>query len=578
MPAATHVSSDLLLFLGVAAVIVPLFARLHLSAVLGFLATGVLLGPFGLGALAHYLPALSYVTFDDPARMADLGDLGVAFLLFMIGLELSFDRLLRLRSLVFGLGPAQVGICSVAIGVIAYLLGAQPRSAIVYGTALALSSTAITLPALAERRLLNSAAGRTSFAILLFQDLAVAPLLFMLTLLSPDHARHSAWAALLALATGLLELALLVGMGRLVLKPLFRLVAQTRSSELFVAASLLVVIGAASATAALGQSMALGTFIAGLLLAETEFRRQIAMTIEPFQGLLLGLFFTAMGARLDFAQIAAAPSLLLGLVVGILVIKMLVVTPLSRLAGLPAPVAVQTALILAPSGEFALVLINQAMAGHLVAVSTGTNALIAATITMFAIPPLVRVSERFKVGTREETLLAQVLPAADVVRNHVLIVGYGRVGELVGQMLSRHAINFVAVDSQVGLVARERRSGAPIFFGDARRIELLRHCGINEARALVVTMDDASSADAVVMAARAERTDLIIVARARDAEHAKRLYALGVSDAVPETIESSLQLSEALLVDIGVPSGAVIASVHQLRDELRALLQTPAGG
>ncbi len=578
MLGATHVSSDLLLFLGVAAVIVPLFARLHLSAVLGFLAAGVLLGPFGLGALAHDLPALSYVTFDDPARMADLGDLGVAFLLFMIGLELSFDRLLRLRSLVFGLGPAQVIICSAAIGAIAYLLGAQPRSAIVYGTALALSSTAIALPALSERRLLNSAAGRTSFAILLFQDLAVAPLLFMLTLLSPDHARHSAWTALLALATGLLELALLVGLGRLVLKPLFRLVAQTRSSELLVAASLLVVIGAASATAALGQSMALGTFIAGLLLAETEFRRQIAMTIEPFQGLLLGLFFTAVGARLDFGQIAAAPSLLLGLVGGILAIKMLVVAPLSRLAGLPAQVAVQTAMILAPSGEFALVLISQAMAGHLVAVSTGTNALIAATITMFAIPLLVRLSERFKVTTREETLLAEVLPAPEEARNHVLIVGYGRVGELVGQMLRRHNIDFVAIDALAGLVARERRSGAPIFFGDARRIELLRHCGIKDARALVVTMDDAGAADAVVAAARAERDDLIIVARARDAEHAKRLYALGVSDAVPETIESSLQLSEALLVDIGVPKEPVIASVHELRNEFRALLQTPTNG
>jgi CPA2 family monovalent cation:H+ antiporter-2 len=280
---------------------------------------------------------------------------------------------------------------------------------------------------------------------------------------------------------------------------------------------------------------------------------------------------------LDFGQIAAAPTLLFGLVVGILAIKMLVIAPISRLAGLPAAVAAQTAMILAPSGEFALVLISQAMAGHIVAVSTGTNALIAATITMFAIPPLVHLSERFKVRTRDEILLAGVLPNPEEVRNHVVIVGYGRVGELVGRMLSRHNIDFIAIDAQVGLVARERRSGAAVFFGDARRTELLRHCGIKDARALVVTMDDASAADAVVAAVRAERADLIIVARARDAEHAKRLYTLGASDAVPETIESSLQLSEALLVDIGVPRGPVSASVQEVRDEFRALLQTPTG-
>ncbi|MDE2466105.1 MAG: NAD-binding protein, partial [Alphaproteobacteria bacterium] len=408
--------------------------------------------------------------------------------------------------------------------------------------------------------------------------LAVAPLLFMLTLLSPDKGPHSGWSAVWALGTGLLEFALLVGLGRLVLKPLFRLVAQTKSSEFFVAASLLVVIGAASATAALGQSMALGTFIAGLLLAETEFRRQVAITIEPFQGLLLGLFFAAVGARLDFNQIAAAPGLLLGLVAGIVIIKMLVIAPLSRLAGMPGAVAAQTALILAPAGEFALVLIGQAITRHIVAPATGTNALIAATITMFAIPLLVRLSERFKLHVSEEAILAKALPAPEDVRNRVLIVGYGRVGELVGQMLSRHSIDFIAIDAQAGLVARERRTGAPIFFGDARRIELLRHCGIAEARALVVTMDDATAADAVVSAARAERADLTIVARARDAEHARRLYRLGVTSAVPETIESSLQLSEALLVDIGVPMGPVIASVHEMRDEFRTLLQTPTGG
>lgn len=571
-----HFGQDLLIFLGVAAVIVPLFARLKLSSVLGFLAAGVLLGPYGLGALAARLPWIASVTFVDPDRIAGLGEFGVAFLLFMIGLELSWDRLLRIRKLVFGLGPAQVVVSGAAIGLIAWSLGALARSAFVFGAALALSSTAIVLPSLSERRRLNSAAGRASFAILLFQDLAVAPLLFTVTLLATRPGASNGLAALTAFATGVVALVALVIAGRLVLKPLFQLVAQTRSSELFVAACLLVVIGAASVTAAAGQSMALGTFIAGLLLAETEFRRQVEVTVQPFQGLLLGLFFVSVGARLDFAQILANPGLMLGLVAGLIVVKMAVLMPLGRLAGLPKGVAREIAFIMSPAGEFALVLIGTAIALNVVPEVTGANAMIAATVSMFLIPLLVRVSERFTARAEEDLDLSALMPRPQDELPRVIIVGYGRVGELVGQMLTRHNIEFLALDGDATLVARERARGAPIFYGDATRIELLRLCGISNAKALVVTMDAPAAVEAVTAAARAERPEMTIVARARDAAHAAKLYELDVTDAVPETIESSLQLSEALLVDIGVPMGLVIASVHEKRDEFRDMLQAPA--
>jgi CPA2 family monovalent cation:H+ antiporter-2 len=575
MNAAPGLGHDLLIFLAVAAVIVPFYTRLHVSPVLGFLTAGVMLGPYGLGALTRVWPWVGNLTFNDPGPIARLGEFGVAFLLFIIGLELSWDRLVRIRKLVFGLGPAQVIVSGCAIGLIAYGLGALPRSAFVFGAALALSSTAIVLPSLSERHRLNSAAGRASFAILLFQDLAVAPLLFMLPLLAARPGTGAGVAALEALGTAVLAIAALLIAGRLVLRPLFHLVAGTDNRELFVAACLLVVMVAASVSAAAGQSMALGTFIAGLLLAETEYRREVQVTVEPFQGLLLGLFFVSVGARLDFAQILAQPGLMLGLVVGLIAVKMLVLMPVARFAGLPAGVSRELAFILAPAGEFALVLIGAAMAEGVVPAATGANAMIAATVSMFAIPILVHLSSRFVPPAGEDVDLGALMPKGEEDAGRVIIVGYGRVGELVGQMLARHQIGFLALDGNPTLVARERAKAAPIFYGDATRIELLRLCGIGKARALVVTMDDPVAVERVVAAARSERADITIVARARDANHAGKLYGLGVTDAVPETIEASLQLSEALLVDIGVPMGLVIASVHEKRDEFRALLQAP---
>ena len=565
---------EALLFLATAGVAVPVFTRLKVSPVLGFLVGGVALGPFGLGAVAAFVPALSSLAITETDRIGGLAELGVVFLLFMVGLELSLERLSRLRRLVFGLGAAQVGVCAVLIGAAAFWAGLGPASAIVIGFALALSSTAVVVPVLAERKRLGSAAGRTAFAVLLFQDLAVAPLLFTVAALSQTRQVGIGSELLFSLAPAALALAVVVGLGRLVLRPLFHIVAATRSTEFFVAACLLVVIGTGAITASSGLSMSLGAFLAGLLLAETEFRREIEVTIEPFKGLLLGLFFVSTGVGLDLAALWHHPRQIVAISLGLLVLKAAVIVGLAVAFRLPRRVAIEAGLLLAPGGEFAFVLLGQSLAGGLLPEQLAHDLVVAVTLTMMAIPLLARVAERF--GRRPKRDMAEPVEAPPLDSTaHVIIVGFGRVGRLVGDMVSVHSIPCIAIDTDLGLVRREREAGAAIYYGDATRREFLNRCGLEAARALVVTLNNPRVTELVVAAARAERADLTIVARARDADHARTLYDLGATDAVPETIEASLQLSEAVLVDIGVAMGHVIASIHAKRDEFRALLNGP---
>jgi CPA2 family monovalent cation:H+ antiporter-2 len=364
--------------------------------------------------------------------------------------------------------------------------------------------------------------------------------------------------------------------GRLLLRPLFKLVAQAHSTELFVAACLLVVIGTGAVMAASGQSMALGAFIAGLLLAETEYRRQVEVTIEPFQGLLLGLFFVSVGTSLDISRVLAEPAIVFGIMLGLLFIKAVIIFAAAMAMRMPALVARQVAFILSPGGEFAFVLLGAALAAKLIPSDTVTKITLAVTLSMVLIPVLARILARTPPAPAEEIPEALV-PIDDSAESRVLVVGYGRVGRLIGEMLARHKIPYLSIDSDPTLVARERNAGKRIYFGDASRREFLRRCGIARARALVVTTNSPQAIELVVSAGRAERPDLTIVARARDAHHAAKLYRLGVTDAVPETIEASLQLSEAVLIDIGVPMGLVIASIHEKRDEFRAILR-PARG
>jgi CPA2 family monovalent cation:H+ antiporter-2 len=567
---------DLVLFLATAGIVAPLFKRLKLNPILGFLIAGVILGPFGLGALSHTFPWLDYVTVDNPQEIAQLAEFGVVFLLFMIGLELSWERLRLMRKLVFGLGALQMIGCSLALGGIAMALGQQPVAALAIGAALTLSSTAIAVPVLVERKRLHAEGGRATFSVLLFQDLAVAPILITLAILGRGDGTFGL-RDLLALGPAVVGLGIIVLFGRLALRPMMRSVAKAKSEEMFMAACLLVIIGAGLVASLSGLSMALGAFVAGILLAETEYRHEVEVKIEPFKGLLLSLFFVSLGIRLDLSLLVASPGLVLGVAVGLLVVKGVMILGLGRLFGLSNRAAIEAALTLAAGGEFAFVILDNAMAASVVSDQVGQAVLVAATLTMFLIPLLSGVG-----GRLAKKAAAPVNEAPDLVglqseepAGRVLVVGYGRVGRLVGDMLDRHDLPWIAIDRDPSFVQQGRRAGHRVYFGDASRVELLERCGLDHARAVVVTMDSPEAAEAVVATARGHRPDLTIVARARDARHAARLYELGATDAVPETIEASLQLSEAVLVDIGVPMGLVIASIHERRDEYRKVLNRP---
>lgn len=576
---------DLVVFLAAAGVVVPLFNRWKISPVLGFLAAGVLLGPDGLGRFADLIPWLSWFTIGDAAQLAQLSELGVAFLLFMIGLELSWERLKAMRRLVFGFGMMQVVLCSAALAAAFMMMGQPFAGAAVLGMGLALSSTAVVLPVMAERGRMRGIVGRATFGALLAQDLAVAPILITVTVLTAltaaggDLSPRVLGPALLTLVPAAIGIALIVLVGRLVLRPLFRSVARTRtknhggSQELFVALCLLVVVGAGVAAQAAGLSMSLGALIAGVLLAETEYRREIEINIEPFKGLLLGVFFVGVGIGLDLDVVAAEPVLVFGLALGVIAIKAVLIFGLARAWGLSARAAIETALVLGPAGEFAFVIVNTSLIEGVATPAFTQAVLVAATISMFGVPLVAMLGQRLA-KTRSEAPVPTLVPGEPTARDvSVLIVGFGRVGRLVAEMLKEHGQTFIAVDTDPTAVAAGRRDGYDVSYGDAARAEMLSLCGVSTIRALVVTMDAPGKVDEVVITARALREDLIVIARARDDRHAARLYGLGVTDAVPETTEASLQLAENTLVDLGVPMGLVLASIHERRDEYRAMFQ-----
>ena len=379
---------DVVLFLATAGVVVPVLRRWHISPILGFLSAGVVLGPYGLGALRSSVPWLRYLTIGNPLEMAQLAEFGVVFLLFTIGLGLSWERLWTMRRLVFGLGGLQVMICAAVLSGGSAVLGLDAVSAFVTGVALALSSTAMVMPLLVQNKRQHSRAGRAIFSVLLLQDLAVAPILVTLSVLSARRGESFSPTMLLAFAPAIGGLGALVVLGRVVLRPMMRSVARADSQELFLAASLLVVIGAGLAAALAGISMALGAFIAGLLLAETEHRKQIEKTVEPFQGLLLGVFFVSVGAGLDLSLLVANPLRVLGIMVITMTVNALVLFGLSRIFGLESLSSMEAALMLAASGEFAFVVLQTAMQDDLLGRSVGNTILVASILSMFCIPLL----------------------------------------------------------------------------------------------------------------------------------------------------------------------------------------------
>jgi CPA2 family monovalent cation:H+ antiporter-2 len=414
---------------------------------------------------------------------------------------------------------------------------------------------------------------------LLAQDLAVAPLLLFISIFGTDGAGSVAATLILALTNAGLALGVIVIVGRVVMRPLFRLVASAGMSDLFVATTLFVIVAAGVAAAVVGFSMALGAFVAGLLLAETEFRKAIETAIDPFKGLLLGLFFFTVGMNIDFRELARDPITLIGAAVGLIAIKSVILIALARLFRLSWRAAIEAGLLLGPGGEFAFVAIGMATTVGLIDARMSSFTVALTSLTMVLIPALSHVARWLVPMVREDKPLDPELAVAPSGgRGHAIVIGHGRVGQVVCTMLDRHQFKYVAVDNDAGAVPEQRRQGRTVYYGDATNPEFLKSCGLMEAAAVIVTIAEARGIDEIVAQVRALRKDMLIVSRARDAEHARHLYQIGVTDAVPETIEASLLLSEAALIGLGVAMGLVVASIHEKRDEFRHELQKAAGG
>ncbi|MFG1248980.1 cation:proton antiporter domain-containing protein [Xanthobacter flavus] len=564
---------DAFVYLLAAGVLVPLFHRARIGAVVGFIAVGALVGPHGLGRLADTLPLVRFVTISSPERAAPFGELGIVFLLFLLGLEFSTARLWALRREVFGVGCLQVVFCGVPLALGAVLVGYPPAVALVLGSALALSSTAVVSQLLIDQHRALAPLGQLVIAVLLFQDLMVVPILLAAELLT-GNAPDVLTLAALALVKAVGAVALILVAGRFVLAPLVAAAASTRSRDLIMAITLVVVVGSAAITHRAGLSSALGAFLAGMLLSETAYRHQIEVDLEPFKGLLIGVFFVTVGMSVDFAVVLPRLGWVLGGVACILVVKIVFTYAAGRLMKVAPPAAAEAAVLLAQTGEFALVVLALlAASGALPRADAGV--LIAMVgLSLAATPFLARLGRRL--GRTLDARLNDNLaaPAQSSAEGHVVIGGFGRVGRMVADALEEEGVAYVALDNDPRRVAEARVEGLPVYFGDAGRAEMLERLGAERATVFVVTLDAPNAAERMAGAVRQHWPGAAIIARAKDTEHAHRLAALGVSGVIPEAQEASLQLAARLLTQLGLPDEVVAARTERAR----ARIETALGG
>jgi CPA2 family monovalent cation:H+ antiporter-2 len=553
-----------LVILGAAGVVIPAFARFRISPVIGFILVGLLVGPAGLGAMAAKMPWLNYITITNPEAVEPFAEFGIVLLLFAIGLELSFRRLWTMRRLVFGVGAAELLVCALLLGLAVNMLGQSLSGSVALGLALALSSTALVLPLVGT----TSPVGRSALAMLLFEDLAIVPIIFLLGAMAPFAAASGFDGLVNTLLIGAAVVAAMLVLGRLLLPRLFAQAARTKSPELFLAASLLVVIVASLATTAAGLSPLMGALLAGILIAETDYRNEVEVITAPFRGLALGIFLITVGMSVDVRVVAANWESLAAAVVGVVMLKALVTGVLLRLNGARKAVAAEAGLIMASPSETTLIVLATAAAAQLISAETAAFWQIVTAIGLTITPLLAKLGQ---VAARRVDFQAEseVPAVGGGDKSKVVVIGFGRVGRLVAEMLTAHGRPYLAVDSSIDTVAACRKEGIPIVYGDVARAELMDRLNLGHATALVLTMDDPVLSVRVTKKVRAWCPDLTIVARARDPAHAAELYRAGATDAVPETLESSLQLSEAVLVDLGMAMGPVIASIHEKRAELR---------
>lgn len=573
---SVHHLREALLFLALAGILVPVLQRMRVNQTIGFLLIGLLFGPHGVASWFPTVPALAFATFQEVEAIKRVAELGIVFLMFMIGLELSPGRLWSLRRDVFGTGLAQVTASAILVGGFAFAFGNSGAAAVAIGITLAMSSTAVVMDLMSRQHTLRTALGQKCFAILMLQDLAVVPALILIEGLGKG-AGQALWLTLmLALLQAALTIGVLYYLGKRVTKPLFTSPSVQRQPEVFVALLLLLTLGIAALTAWSGLSLALGAMLAGLLLADSEFQYEVEILVEPFKGLLLGLFFMSVGMEIDLRAVIDYPVLLPASVLALLALKGAVVALLLR--GLGWRRAVHGGLLLGQGGEFAFIILGYAVTTGVLAAPVIQFLLLVVGLSMMLAPlaaaagaMLVRRAERGDGGGPANGELAAGL------HDHVIIGGYGRVGRLIADVLGDQGFSYVAVERDRHLVelARRERKEDCIFTGDASLPEMLQRLGSRRAACVVLTMDDPRAALHAVTVLRRHYPDLCLLARARDERHARALKAAGATEVVSEAVESGLQLACFALGAAGMPVGTADFHVDRKREELREKIEAP---
>ncbi len=550
----THYLTDILVLLAAAFIAVPVFQRLGFGSVLGYLAAGAVVGPWGLSFI------------DQTEEIRHIAEFGVVFLLFIIGIELKPARLWAMRRMVFGLGTAQVIVTGLAITGLSLLFDQSLRTAVIIGFGLALSSTAFGLQILTERGEMGTAHGHTTFSILLLQDLAVVPLLTLVSLLAMDTTLLEGIE--FAILDAALAIASVILVGRFLLSPLLRLVATSRTAELFTAAAVFAVLGTAWMMEKVGLSLALGAFLAGLMMAESQYRHQVIADIEPFRGILLGLFFMGVGMSIDFGLLSKQGALIAGMVLGLLLVKSMIIWVLCRLMGIGTPNATRVSLLLSQSGEFGFVLFGLGAISGVLNVDLFHTLTLVVALTMATTPLMANLGEYLS-----NRLTATVdrhdvsTDHIDTEQPHVIIAGFGRVGRRVARIMRAGNVSYLAIETDPDRVMEGRRDGFFVFYGDASQVDVLQAAGAGLAGALVCTLDRTESAVRLVNILRQRYPDIPVYTRGRDKQHCDQLLTAGATVAISETLEASLEICEAVLKTVGVFEEEAAALTEAFRKE-----------
>ncbi len=535
----THYLADILILLAAAIIAVPLFQRLGLGSVLGYLAAGIVVGPWGFSFI------------DQIEEIQGIAEFGVIFLLFIIGIELKPERLWSMRRMVFGLGTAQVMITGFVIMGMALLFGQSLRTSVIVGFGLALSSTAFGLQILTDRGEMGTSHGHTALSVLLLQDLAVVPLLALVSLLAADTTLLQGIE--FAILEAVLVIAIVILFGQFFLSPVLRLVATSRTAEVFTAAAVFTVLGTAWLMEEVGLSLALGAFLAGLMMADSHYRHQVIADIQPFRGIFLGLFFMGVGMSIDFSLIGGHTVEIAGMVLGLLLIKSVILWVLCRLMGAGAPDATRVSLLLSQSGEFGFILFGLAAISGVLEPDFFQILTLVIALTMVTTPLMANFGEyltkRFtRMGDGHDVTTTHIKGG----QSHVIIAGFGRVGRRIAKILQAENVPYLAIESNADRVLEGRRDGFSVFYGDASQVNVLKAADAERAGALVCTLDQAVPALRLVHILRQHYPDLSIHARGRDRQHCDQLLKAGATIAISETLEASLQIGRAVLTSMGV--------------------------